>query len=360
LGRTSAGAQPVHVEEQLFGRGERLGLIERGFEIESARAECGGLDLADPVVQFLVEPQAGAELDGEAADLTLFEPVDAVAGVERLCELAQDPALLFGREQRLEAFRDDGVAPRLGMPRVGAKLDEARGVRGELGEAGGLADGFLAGFDGAADVVLGGAGDDDVIGLGGVALTPAGADGGPESGVIEMPYADAGVPGSGRILAIAAGEFLVRGHLARGGQLRRGSHVEAGVLEDDAVGLEDGGQADLGMAVAGGDGGARALRLRQEGVVHLFGEGAQGVVIARGEGDGVDHDFGAGRRALADYELGMGEQAGGGRRRGCDPQEQRLRLAGGEAVHGQVISRSVDGVARQRTGEDFEAVQLER
>ena len=112
-----------------------------------------------------------------------------------------------------------------------------------------------------------------MIGFGRVSVAISGADGGPQSGVIEIENADAGVAGGGGVRAVARGDFGVGGHFARGGKLHGAGEVEPGIMLDVAKGIEDGGQADLGMAIARGDRREIALRAREKRWVDLVSEG---------------------------------------------------------------------------------------
>ena len=192
------------------------------------------------------------------------------------------------------------------MTAIGAQIEDARSVGGELGIAGGVIDRFLHHLDRFGDLAVGGAADDEMVGFGGVAVAIAGTDSGPESGVIEMPDGDARVAGGGGVRTVTSGDGVVRGHLARGRKLDGARQVAARGLEQVGEGAEHGGQADFGMTVAGGDGRLIALRTWEERAVDFLDEGFDIGAVVGTERVQVDG------RAVRVVRDGAGESEGAG------------------------------------------------
>ncbi len=146
------------------------------------------------------------------------------------------------------------------MARIGAQIEYARGVGCEFGIPGGMADRLLDPLHRFCDFRVVGAADDEVIGLGGITIPVSRANGGPQTGVIQMADAHASVSGGGWARPVAARDFLVGRHLPRSRKLHRAGEIHSGIPQDFAEPIEYSGQADLGVAVAARDGRSVALR----------------------------------------------------------------------------------------------------
>src|SRR5579864_3044571 len=104
----------MHVEDQLLGRGECLGLVERWFKIERSAI----FGLRDRIEKFFIQFKTGRELDRQTFDLFGLERVNRSATVERLRELRHDPASLLRAEALVEKTVDFHRRPRRGMSRI--------------------------------------------------------------------------------------------------------------------------------------------------------------------------------------------------------------------------------------------------
>ena len=169
------------------------------------------------------------------------------------------------------------------MARIGSQIEQTRRVGGEFRVSGRLAYRFLHPFLRTCDGSIVDAIDDEVIGLRVVAAAVPGADGSPQSGMVKVCDAHAGVPGCGWIGPVAAGDFFRGGHLPGGRKLYCGCDVSARPMQYIAEGFEDRWQAYLRMPVSGGDCRKFALRAGQKCPVNPFSERADVLVIARTE-----------------------------------------------------------------------------
>ena len=131
-------------------------------------------------------------------------------------------------------------------------------------------------------------------------------------------------------------EVAGRGFRIRG----RGGKVPAAALQDGAKGVKRGGEVARNR-----DGGARALRARQESGADPGDELLDVLAVGRAEGHGVDNDFRTIGPAHAANQKRLVEYAAAGRRGGREVQQQRSAPAG---IDGQIVAGGMNGIALER------------